>query len=162
MTNKAMKNLINLILLLNIIASCEDSSLPRKNDKVGEENIFHKNTSEIKEAKFNKDSADYYINLIANKNEVHSKHIGFGGGKSQIYNAYERLRDNLNTEDIFPLLSHDSAAVRIYAYNAIVEKDSTLAKRAWNEIKGKNDQVYTQSGCIGMNETLKNVIKGFH
>ena len=157
-----MKNLINLILLFIIFASCEDSTLSKKNEIVIEENIFHQNTSEIKGLKFKKDSADYYINLIAVTNEVHSKHVGLGGGKSQIYNAYERLRDNLNTEDIFPLLSHDSSAVRIYAYNAIVEKDSTLSGRAWKEIKGKNDQVYTQSGCIGMNETIKNLIKGYH
>ncbi|MFT5581578.1 MAG: hypothetical protein ACI9G9_000829 [Psychromonas sp.] len=102
------------------------------------------------------------ISTSISKNEVHSAHIGFGGNKSRIYIAYERLRDNLTIEEIISLLKHDSTEVRIYAYNAIVEKDSTKSELACKEIKGKNDQVYTQSGCLGMNESITNVIKGYH
>lgn len=158
-----MQNLIKILLLLIIISSCGDSSFTKQADiSYDEENKFNLKTSDLNKAKFNQDSSDYYINKIAIKNEVHSEHIGFGGSESQIYIAYERLRDNLNIEDIFPLLKHDSTAVRIYSYYAIVEKDSTMSERAWKELKGKNDLVYNQSGCTGMNETIQNVIKGYH
>lgn len=157
-----MQNLISLILFVSIIVSCENSSLSKEKDNVGKETIPQHNPGKIKEAIFDQDSIDYYVNQIAIKNEVHSEHIGFGGSKSDIYIVYERLRDNLKTKDLFPLLKHDSTAVRIYAYNAIIEKDSTLSERAWKEIKGKNDLVHTQSGCLGMNETIRNMIKGYN
>lgn len=155
------QNLISLIILLTFIVSCEESSLSKEKEIGSKENTIKLKTSHKKEVIFDHDSAEYYITIIAIKNEVHSKNIGFGGGKSEIYTAYERLRDNLKTNDFFPLLKHDSTAVRIYAYNAIVEKDSTMSERAWKEIKGKNDLVYTLSGCTGMNETIRSIIKGY-
>ncbi|MDB3907779.1 hypothetical protein N9355_09945 [Crocinitomicaceae bacterium] len=104
-------------------------------------------------------SIDDYVNTIALKNEVHSAHVGIAGSKSDTYSAYEGLIQVSTTNELFPLLQHDSTAVRVYAYKAIILKDSTLQKKAWDAMKGKNDRVKTFSGCIKFEEPISSVIQ---
>ncbi|XOV68712.1 MAG: hypothetical protein ACFHU9_05935 [Fluviicola sp.] len=98
---------------------------------------------------------DYCIDIIASNNQVHSAHVGSTGVKSDTYKAYECLASNHSISELLPLLQHDSTAVRVYAYHAIVKKDSTYADRAWKELKGKDDEVTTFSGCIMMTMPIR-------
>lgn len=95
-------------------------------------------------------STDNYVKIIAATNEMHNEHIGITGSTSEVYKAYESLKENCSFSELYPLLKHDSSAVRVYAYQAIVSKDSTQQERAWKELKGKDDLITTFSGCIKM------------
>lgn len=139
-----MKNLFILLLSL-LIFSCHDTATVREPiNKINSTNY--------------QDSTEFYVKLIARTNEFQSAHTGYGGIKTDVYSAYEWMLNNLNVKEIFPLLKHDSAAVRIYAYKAIITKDSTLFDKAWQDLEGKNDTVITQSGCIQGFRTIESII----
>lgn len=139
-----MKNLFILLLSL-FIFSCHDAAT--EGEPINKINSTN-----------NQDSTEFYVNIIAKANQVHSEHVGYGGSKSEIFSAYEWMRNNMKIKEIFPLLKHDSTAVRVYAYKAIITKDSTMSARAWQNIKGKNDLVFTLSGCIGGCRTIESII----
>ena len=82
------------------------------------------------EIELNSLSRDYCLEVIAHHNEVHSAHIGEAGSKSEIYEAFECLESSFSIPELLPLLKHDSTAVRVYAYNAIIRKDSNYKQRA--------------------------------
>lgn len=108
----------------------------------------------------NEKTVKFSIDLIAQYNEYHADYVGYGGGKSDIYKAFEMIRDSLEIKELFKLLKHDSQAVRVYAHFAIEQKDSTQVDKAWSALRGKKEKLFTLNGCIGMMETVKEVVKG--
>ncbi|UGU14235.1 hypothetical protein LS482_10975 [Sinomicrobium kalidii] len=107
---------------------------------------------EGRETRFRIDPADLcepetYVSFIANINEVQSAGIGVALANSEVYDSFEGLYQVANINDLYPLLEHDSVAVRVYAYLAIVLKDSTLRESAWGKMKGKKELVRTFFAC---------------
>ncbi len=142
-----------------LIVSCNNSAKEKNHYSKRKSNSI--DTSFIVGLKKKKEfyNSEYYISTIARNNEVHSAHIGFAGVKSEVYGAYEGLKNSSKMSELFSLLQHDSAAVRVYAYKAIVERDSSLTESAWKELKGKNDMVLTFSGCLKAMETISRAIR---
>lgn len=123
------------------------------NDKATDQIPFPSIIMEEKEVFFRIDSSDLcdpetYVSFIADINEVHGSLIGVALANSEVYESFEGLYKAANINDLYPLLEHDSAAVRVYAYLAIVLKDSTLCESAWGKMKGKKEYVRTFNACI--------------
>lgn len=104
-------------------------------------------------------NVDTLVAILAKGNTVYSDAVGVGGSYIEEYASFDRLKQIASGKRLFELLQYDSAAVRVYAFEAIILRDSTLFNSAYKRIKGKDEYVKTLLGCMGMNMKVKELLR---
>lgn len=88
------------------------------------------------------------INSLAAYDCVHTSGIGITGEYSEQYARFERLTQLLTGEEWLDLIDHESAVVRLYAFQALEELHSDLLPQAQEQLKNDTTSVCYFSGCI--------------
>lgn len=104
-------------------------------------------------------NVDILVAILAKNNTVYDDAVGIGGAYLEEYASFERLKQIATMKRLFELLQHDSVAVRVYAFKAIVHRDSNLLNIAYQQVKGKDELVKSQSGCIGITSELRSCLQ---
>lgn len=97
---------------------------------------------------------------IAMENRFEGAYVGFAGTKSKPYASYEQLVKLADSTQLAGLcLHHFNAVVRLYAAQALQEKNIAIDKKIDEKMQGDNTTVFTLKGCIANNETLATIYK---
>ena len=101
------------------------------------------------------------MNILKQSKCVYGKHIGIEGKTSKEYEAFEKLNKQVSDSFLFSLINYKSSVVRIYAYNALVERNITLSKEAQNYLKNDTAIICTQTNDIGLNCSISTYVTKF-
>jgi hypothetical protein len=94
------------------------------------------------------------IGLIALENDVQCEAVGFGGMKSQQWDRYIYLRNHASDKELIDLTNAKNAAVRCYAFNALVFRKNRSVQEILLKHLYDNEKVRTFCGCINTTETI--------
>jgi hypothetical protein len=83
---------------------------------------------------------------LASEPRYTSEAIGYSGTRSPAYELYSQLILIADDEDLRALLDHESAVVRLYAFQGLIHRDFAAAPLI-AELRAKEDPVDTQYGC---------------
>ena len=86
---------------------------------------------------------------MARHGEFHSSGTGFGGLKSDQYERFEQLAKVATDDELEYLLGHYSPAVRLYAFQALIEKPQTAPLKFLDKLTYKLAEIETLEGCKG-------------
>ena len=104
------------------------------------------------------------IDVIAQDGGVDGGVIGYDGGKSEQYKRYEWMKSKLSDSSLHQLTDHQSPAVRVYAFFALVERKYPLLKEIVNNHKNDSAVFMSNSGCTGnpdkVNCCFQRIIEG--
>jgi len=89
---------------------------------------------------------------------VYESAVGFGGAYTKEYACFERLSELLSEKELFELVEHRNANVRLYAYKALTNEESEYLEEAKSRLKLDTSSVCTFSGCMQMTMKLKDII----
>ena len=67
------------------------------------------------------------LTVLENSDCYYGKGVGISGEPNETYNSYSKLKDIVSDDDWYKLSYKKSPVLRIYSYNALVEKNDTLA-----------------------------------
>ena len=99
------------------------------------------------------------VNAIAINNKYESQFVGFAGSPSVQYQNYERLKNIATNDELVHLLKHKSAAVRIYSFKTLYEKDPGLAKKLSAQLLADTSEFMSLQGCIAGTEDVKSFVQ---
>ncbi|MEO0683619.1 MAG: hypothetical protein AAFY76_00880 [Cyanobacteria bacterium J06649_11] len=88
------------------------------------------------------------IETIATASLYECGHIGLSGQSSEIYTAYERLRDKATDEELIELFHHQNSLVSVYAGYALIDKKIMTADKVFGEIIKRDTVLSTMCGCL--------------
>jgi hypothetical protein len=91
---------------------------------------------------------------LAMQEQVESQQVGFSGSFSEVYEAYEALKQQASLEELALLLRHPSPNVRYYALLGLAGKDPKNKTTYYQQLAGKYDSLNTLDGCVGMSGQL--------
>jgi len=98
---------------------------------------------------------DQLTTYLARQEQIESRTIGFSGSFSEVYEAYDLLKQHASLEQLKLLLNHFSPIVRFYALMALAERDGTHKKYYFQLLKGKYQKVSMLDGCVGYESELR-------
>lgn len=101
---------------------------------------------------------DSLISGMIKNDCVYERAVGFGGNYTKEYACFERLSEILNEKELFELVKHPNANVRLYAYKALTNYKSEYLEEAKALLNLDTSSVCTFSGCIKMTMKLKDII----
>lgn len=126
-----MKLYISILLLLAVLFSChqkEDSPLDKQIGLLT--------------------YPSHPINQIAAYGWVDDRYIGIGNSESQQYKRYKILT-TYNESTLLTLTKHESPVVRVYAFDALLERNSHHVLSVFKDHINDSASFNTLSGCIG-------------
>ncbi|MBW6484075.1 MAG: hypothetical protein K0B10_13570 [Vicingaceae bacterium] len=86
------------------------------------------------------------IDSIASLNEYHSSRVGYGGFESKQWKRFLRLKEIATIEELKELNFHINPIVRLYAFEALAEKDSNIFDLLLIHIQEKDRVTFFNSG----------------
>ena len=98
---------------------------------------------------------DQLTTYLARQEQIESQTIGFSGSFSEVYEAYDLLKQHASLEQLKLLLNHFSPIVRFYALMALAERNETHKKYYFQLLKGKYQKVSMLDGCVGFESELR-------
>jgi len=103
---------ISIIILFIIFIACNSSEESKK--------IFDHNKRNGQKA-----NLIGVIKLLETTDCYYSKHIGIDGHENAVYESYQVLQDNATDSLLITLTNSKSAAMRVYALKALLERKSS-------------------------------------
>ena len=91
---------------------------------------------------------------IANSEHVEAEQIGYGLKRSDVFKSFINLKELATPLELFQLVNNNNVNIKVYAYVALVEKDSILAKQAFKIHRNDRQEFTLYSGCIISKETV--------
>ena len=93
------------------------------------------------------------IDNIAEYNRVDGPFIGIGATKSKQYERFEAIV-KYDEKKLIELTKHKSPVVRVYAFNALFQKNYSKMFSIFEEHTNDTTEFVELSGCIGFTKTL--------
>lgn len=91
---------------------------------------------------------------IANCNELDASGVGFDGRKTEQYARYENLLKYASDSDLISFTRYNNAVVRVYAFYALIEKNSPLVISIFKDHVNDAEEIETFSGCLKLKEAV--------
>ena len=91
---------------------------------------------------------DSLIVLLASDNRVEGEYLGRSAHRSEKYETFTVLKQNVDEKFLIQLTKHDSAAVRGYAFWALVEMKSKHTYKILRKHKRDKERVIYFNGCL--------------
>lgn len=104
------------------------------------------------------DNEDQLIERLAIGNVVECEHVGFGGGHSEVYETFEKLKSKASKEKMMSLLSHDSMSVVVYAAYALIDNDQVPPDSLLQVFIDHDEYVEYFCGCLLTSSSLSSLI----
>ena len=98
------------------------------------------------------------INIIEASNCVYGKGVGIAGKPNQTYEAFSELNNLASDSLLFKLTYHNNTILKIYAYKALVERNSNLAKKVQDRLKFDTATFCNQINDISFNCSVSNYV----
>jgi len=93
------------------------------------------------------------VDQIAMCNRVDGPVVGIGAVKSEQYMRYELL-SKFNEEKLIELTKHKSPVVKVYAFDALFQKNSSKIISIFDDHIADTTGFQELAGCIGMNKPV--------
>lgn len=86
---------------------------------------------------------------IGERNEIHSKAIGYRGKRTSQYRNFEKLLKKSLVTELVELMNHPNPAVRGYAFWGLAKKHYKDLEEIFVNHSNDEELVFQISGCIG-------------
>ncbi len=96
---------------------------------------------------------------IATSNAVHAAHVGIAGTTSEQFRRYVDLKKHASIKELVALAVHSNAAVRVYSYWALLDKNYNDIDSITKRLKEDKEKVAYMSGCLMREEAVNKLIK---
>lgn len=104
------------------------------------------------------DNEDQLIERLAIDNVVECEYVGFGGGHSEVYEAFEKLKSKASNGKMMSLLSHDSMSVVVYAAYALIDNEQVPPDSLLKVFIDNDKYVKDFCGCLLTSSSLSSLI----
>ncbi|HRO42306.1 MAG TPA: hypothetical protein PL009_05695 [Flavipsychrobacter sp.] len=101
------------------------------------------------------------VKQISRHGQFESEFVGFAAQPSNQFRLMRQLALVAHAEELFLLTKSESPIVRIYSFIALVQKNQTLARKAYLHLRQDTTKVFTQYGCIGGKESVAYIISPY-
>lgn len=103
-------------------------------------------------------NVDTLMSIMIKKDCVYSSSVGIGGAYTKEYAAFERLSQLLNDKEMFKLIEHPNATMRLYAYRSLKINNSNYLQEAEIHLIKDTAIVCSMSGCMQLNMQLRDFL----
>lgn len=144
-----------------IMLSCSGTG---KNTEIAPQPIDHSNSSDLHgdlrdyPAVAAQENIDSLIYGMTRDNCVYPKASGFAGDYTYEYACFERLSNLISEKDIYQLIEHPNANVRLYAYHWLSETESNYLDSASLLLRDDNSRVWTVNGTTKEHIKLSDIV----
>jgi hypothetical protein len=103
------------------------------------------------------------VREIAKCNRYESQFVGFSGSPSAQFKRFEKLKIIAEVQELLKLANeHGNAVVRLYAYDALIEKKEKIPPELKSKLSKDKTVVSTLNGCIGGEKNVGEIILSKH
>lgn len=103
------------------------------------------------------ENIDSLISGMIKEDCVYESAIGFAGAYTETYAYFERLCELSSDKEMFELVKHSNANVRLYALKGLIAKESSYTSKAKLLLNTDEEMVCIFSGCSMMEQKMKDV-----
>lgn len=106
------------------------------------------------------DSVVKILKEISKHNIYEYQTVGIAGTLSKQYKRYEKLEQVATVDELIRISkNYKNAVARLYAFQALKRKGTTISKDLQEQFANDNTEVQTLNGCIGNTSKVQDLAK---